>query len=137
MNGRKLCGVCCEKAKEYRNTHKDQINATKKRWEEKAREERRCLACGEPKDGDFWYCERCRTKEIIKNRVRRAAKRGEDEINYPRGENGICWMCNKEPVKEGGKTCEACYLKCLASLEKANAANAKTKKYHPWNRMQI
>lgn len=34
-------------------------------------------------------------------------------MNWPRGSNGICYTCNKEPVFDGFKVCKQCYDKIM------------------------
>ena len=60
---------------------------------------------------------------------RRAEKRA--KVNYPRGGNGICWQCNKKPVKEGYKLCPECY-EARVRIQNENKEKCRPKANHPW-----
>ena len=136
MAGRKLCAECCEKARAYAAAHREQIKEARDRHAEKCRREGLCQGCGETLESpQHIYCQKCRTKILIRHRRKREAHRGEGPENYPRGENGICWTCNKAPAREGGKLCDSCYENSLAALKKAN--DVQNRRNHPWARMRI
>ena len=136
MAGRKRCAECCEKEREYRAANKEKIREIRKRHYEKYKKEGRCLGCGQPLDGSAKdYCGKCWGRILRHRLIRKDAHRGEGPENYPRGENGICYTCNKEPVREGSKLCEACYAKSLDALEKAHAV--QDLRNHPWAKQRI
>lgn len=64
-------------------------------------------------------CAECVERDTERNRIKRGYRpawqreeRSEKPlVNYPRGDNGICWQCNKKPCISGRHLCQECYLK--------------------------
>jgi hypothetical protein len=54
------------------------------------------------------------------------------EINRPRGDNGICWQCNKLPVMDGRHLCQSCYDRKVDVLRKNDFWRGRRKEGHPW-----
>ena len=120
LNGRTYCAKCCEinseRKRKWRSEHPGANAETVRKNREKRKADGVCVKCGRPKsDGNHVLCSECRAKQ---HRYRVAAR----TCNYPRGENGICWLCNKRPVKDGFKICQICYdramVRCKALNEK-------------------
>lgn len=55
--------------------------------------------------------ERRREKRGYRPAWEREGKSEKPFVNYPRGDNGICWQCNKRPCISGRHLCQECYLK--------------------------
>lgn len=125
LSGHTKCADCSEKhseaAKTYNQEHKDKISAYKKKKYNQNKQYRienhLCTTCGKKLDENYTYntCQMCRykrreyyKKEAIKNGV----------IPGCRGENGICYICNKEKATHG-KLCDECYKKAIKSLQYA------------------
>lgn len=136
MAGRKRCAECCERERAWRAANKEKVREIRKRHNEKYKQEGRCMSCGAALDGSAVdYCGKC-WSHILRHRLnRKDARRGESTKNYPRGENGICYTCNKRPAREGSKLCEECYQKSLAALRKAHAV--QDLRDHPWAKQRI
>lgn len=132
MIGRTYCFDCAEKQRlakakarkdpEKRQKMLDQHKAMTDRYES----EHRCKTCGKKLSENYKYknCERCRAK------YRRALKKSREKIYgtpNERGQNNICWQCNKNIVMKGKKICAECYSwkipVCLANLEKSRENN--------------
>ena len=131
LNGRTRCAECAQKDAARRRETRDNVKnaesskAARDRW----RAEGRCTRCGKTKWNDgYMTCPECRAYCI----KRRAEKR---TSNYPRGEHGICWLCNKEPVIPGKRLCETCQAGALERLEKARAHTDSEN--HIWRRLNF
>lgn len=117
--GRSYCFDCAKKYLKinaiYRESHREDINKKNRTIRKERKESGLCVDCGKelPKNSSFTRCDICKAK-------RRSQKKKYDlkkGVNYPRGGNGICWTCNKEPAMEGKKLCETCYQRQLKILE--------------------
>lgn len=131
MNNRSLCAECAEKRRvltaNYRNEHPEQIKAYRAEYEKSRRAAGLCHACGKPTENGRSRCPRCREKE---NRRRREKVREDGLVNLPRGENGICWTCNKRPALRGKRLCRECMERQMDVLQ--NSAWPMRK---PWKRL--
>lgn len=122
LAGRAYCFECNEeknaKARKRRAENREQqIQKDRDRYR-RMKEQGLCAECGKPLDRIGVFCKRCNKK---RNRRYAEAARNVKKINWPRGDNGICWQCNKEPVWNGKKLCKACYEKSVRQLrEKAD-----------------
>lgn len=112
LNGHSLCADCIEKEAGYKRKARLK-NPYKYRDEQKAirdkrRKEGKCTRCGRelPHEYSFKTCPVCRIE--TRNRLRNI--RADTDKNI-RGQNGVCWTCNKNPVMDGKKMCEDCYSK--------------------------
>ena len=132
LSGRTYCAECCaiksERARKWRAEHPGANAETVRKNREKRKAEGVCVKCGRPKsDSNHVLCGECRAKQ---HRYKAAAR----NCNYPRGENGICWQCNKKPVKEGFNLCPECYeMKlgiCRAINERRNNSDHVWRKYN-------
>lgn len=140
LAGRSLCYECAEKQRESkrieRQNNYQKIKDRKKAAYDKCVAEHRCVRCGKelPSDYKLKSCRTCRIKcsKTWKNYI--INKYGFNEWNrrQTRGNNGLCWQCNKKPIKIG-KMCEECYKKqvniALKSLETIN------KRTHIWRKL--
>lgn len=80
-------------------------------------------------------CAECVTRETERCRERRGyqpagEKKEKPWINRPRGGNGICWQCNKEPVMDGKRLCSECY-RWKVEIASRNLLKSQGKN-HPW-----
>lgn len=135
LAGRYQCAACLEKAAEYYEQNRDRIRVQRKEREAWCKDNRICPQCGKPNESSFASCAACRAKKKFYQKKRREAMKGQSEVNWPRGDNGICYICNKRPEAGGKKVCEICYEKVMTSLEKANAACDNSN--HIWRRLRI
>lgn len=119
LNDRSLCAECAEKrrilAANYRNEHPERIKAYRAEYEKGRRAAGLCHACGKPTENGRSRCPRCREKE---NRRRREKVREDGLVNLPRGDNGVCWQCNKKPALDGQRLCQSCRDLCAAQALK-------------------
>lgn len=129
MAGRYYCAECAEKAMESQRRHpKSEEQKKQKALTDKIRKEKK-IAEG--------YCVRCvtrkpaagyRTCPVCIAKTKERYQRNQDpEINWPRGANGICYICNKTPAAPGYKVCLEC--------RNQNAVNAKKadNSHHIWH----
>ena len=62
-------------------------------------------------------------------RIRAKNKRQEAGVNWPRGGNGFCWLCNKRKAIEGKRLCQTCYdSRCAALTPEAGAKGRQTQR---------
>lgn len=126
LAGRAYCAECAalksQRAREYRAKDKNVQRVRSKIAREEYIEQGRCSRCGGENNTGGRTCTRCR----VHFKLMRIEKR---KSNYPRGSNGICWQCNKEPVIVGKKLCQRCYEVKMKCLEKANQVKPEN---HPW-----
>lgn len=131
LSGKAKCYECLEKDRErsaiYREKNHDLVNQKQKELRKRWKEEHKCSRCGNklPENYGFLLCNRCRI-ETRKNKNNRTLLSG---VNLPRGDNGICWQCNKNPVIEGKRLCFDCYKSKMKLLEKAMERNREVKKH--------
>lgn len=117
LNGRSRCSVCAE-ASRARDRARYETHGSYEA--QKAKREKRaanglCVRCGRIAPTGRRVCQLCvghTNKNLRKRRI-------SDGMNWPRGSNGICWTCNKEPVLEGKKLCQSCYDKAIAAQARA------------------
>ena len=130
LAGRTRCAICAEQnaaaARKWREAHPGEnaknMKVRMKHWQS----ENRCQTCGKPLvDSRYKSCTECRARW-------RNYKANRRTTNYPRGENGICWQCNKQPVKEGFHLCPDCYTAktALCSILNDNRNNRN----HIWRK---
>lgn len=133
LSGRTYCAECAAKNAE-RKREKRANNAEvrhkefemHKKWVQKKAEMGLCSHCGKRQtDGVHKTCDYCRAIMRKKQRERRAQH---STANYPRGENGYCWQCNKNMAMPGYKLCQECYnnkiIVSMANLKLVNVNNA-------------
>lgn len=111
LAGKCLCADCAEKESQ-RSRDKAARTARKTAKDNERKAAGLCVQCGKTLDRDGIYCRRC---VFIKNRNQRR-KRIEDGINWPRGDNGYCYQCNKELRLPGRGVCQKCYDQQLGRL---------------------
>lgn len=128
LGGRVLCYDCAEKDRAYQaerrkqTDYKEKRKIREKKWKERMIATGRCTRCGKINtDKRYKICGVCRSK----NKFAWQNKIAFTDQNYPRGENGFCWDCNKEKALDGKRLCEKCYERqlpiALKSLEYAKA----------------
>lgn len=124
MGGRAKCYECAEKDRQRqsearkRSDFKEKRKIREKKWKERMLAKGRCTRCGKINtDKRYKICGVCR----FKNKKAWQEKVALTTQNYPRGENGFCWDCNKEKALGGKRLCRACYERqlpiALKSLE--------------------
>ena len=131
LSGRTLCAECAAeeaerkrrkraKDKEYRKAQNESV----KRWRDNNADKGICSYCGKRKtDGIHKTCDYCRQKLKEQARERRAKTQ---VSNYPRGENGYCYQCNKNMAIPGYKLCKECYdRKIIIALDNFELATQK------------
>ena len=133
LSGHSRCADCQKKASEcnrkYNQQHKDEISAKKKekymRNKQYRLENHLCTVCGKKLDVDYTYntCQMCRHK----SRNRQEKERIKNGI-FPgeRGQNGVCYLCNKEKATHG-KLCDECFEKAMKGLQSASESIERKK----------
>lgn len=123
LNGRSRCSVCSDKGKladrKRYQTH-NSLEAQKKVREKRAANGL-CVRCGRIAPPGRRTCALCISHTNQNLQDRRIA----EGMNWPRGSNGICWTCNKEPVMEGKKICQSCYEKTMKAQQMATEWHKK------------
>lgn len=116
LNGRAYCGDCGEKRRnraiEYAQTHNR--NAANREQYRRKRETGLCVKCGKPALPGKARCLECAVK--LKERDRQRNLDRHKDTNFPRGGNGVCYMCNKKPVMTGQRLCPGCAAICRDNL---------------------
>lgn len=138
MAGRSLCSACAEKAREkkreeYRE-NSDKIRSRNAEAYSRRKENRQCVKCGRalrPEDSGV-RCTACRRKLSIYEAARSELRRPPDR-NYPRGDNGICYICNRRPVSVAHECCEACYPMLRENMLAARSQAA----VNPWRKAPV
>lgn len=103
----------------YYLTHKQQYLENNRRLRETRRHLQRCVKCGRQ---DVFtlngrsICADCVERNTAYERERRGFKpawmrdpKPKPDVNWPRGDNGYCWQCNKRLAMEGRHLCSSCY----------------------------
>ena len=111
MAGRCLCADCAEKKKEktkrWWHENGDKMSEHKKLIYRQRKENGLCTVCGRKAVKGKTKCVFCLEKyaEISQEHRLRTG------INWPRGDNGLCYRCNKKEALPGMKLCAECYEK--------------------------
>lgn len=133
--GRVYCAECTEKRKRQRHANTTEEARAKDAEKHKAlrdirREAHLCVRCGKQleQSDSHVYCATCRMRARIATRKHRDKL----SVNYPRGENGICWQCNKNKALSGKRLCEQCYRHMLEIRK-----NIPKQLNHPWKKIYI
>lgn len=119
LNGRHYCAECTEKmyARCRKNRERPEVMQAVRDSQRRHNAERRaaglCVACGRKTQDGKSYCARCAARKNAQTQKRRI----ESGVNYPRGDNGFCWKCNKVPAAEGMRLCADCAAKASDVLE--------------------
>lgn len=123
LNGRARCSVCADKGKVADRKRYQTHNGSEA--QKKVRENRAskglCVRCGRIAPPGRRTCALCISHTNQNLRDKKIA----EGMNWPRGSNGICWTCNKEPVMEGKKICQSCYEKTMKSQQMATEWHKK------------
>lgn len=132
LNGKTLCADCStDKIHDTLNSRENDDNKSYNaymQWYRAYRKERGiCQRCGRDIEKEYvgisTNCSRC--KSIIRNK--HVASRIESGMNWPRGGNGYCIMCNKKKAIEGKRMCEDCYERAKERIYNVNKLNAERK----------
>ena len=115
--GKALCFECEKKARErqikWYQANRDRQHDYRKRKREERKAAGLCPKCGKRRlEKGEKQCAYCRSR----NRVYSERYQRKNGVNYPRGDNGFCYRCNKVPAMEGRRLCEKCYGKTLINL---------------------
>lgn len=125
MAGRSMCAECAENARERKarqyadDDRRQRMYAQHRNGKQKRRDAGICPECGRPATPEYSTCEYCRAKH--RNYMRRYRN------TAPRGENGLCWQCNKNEAIPGKRVCQTCYERLLDSAEKGRISQEKMK----------
>lgn len=125
MAGRTCCAECARKIADRQRQRKkanpEKMAEIEKNHIEKYKMEHKCIQCGRilPADYENVNCEIC----LKKATARRRDKRIQNGMNWPRGNNGICFQCNKNLAKEGSSLCQNCYDKKIDIVNMMNERN--------------
>lgn len=137
LAGRTRCYTCAEKDRlQHQKKRNTKAEVLKEQQAGKNRRERRkelglCVICGKRNATDGYVrCEYCRAEES-----RRRHQCRDVNVNYPRGDNGICWQCNKCSVVQGKNLCPHCYTMKVNILEQARPE--RQGEDHPWRRITL
>lgn len=124
LNGRSLCAVCAEKSREAKRTEyqmkREELNQRHKKWYEDAKANGKCVKCGASLEPGSIYvrCQKCRNKAAYRDKLKRASK-------PQRGDNGICYICNRNPKAPDKNCCEECYPKLREQMLFARSCERK------------
>lgn len=122
--GRALCQDCAEKeATRKRQRDKSLRQTQRKALRQKHIENHECVVCGKPLPKDYKYksCTQCRNYNKLRERT---------DKTFTRGENGVCYLCNKKTSMENKRLCKNCYEKIvLVALQNLKHVNIKK---HIW-----
>ena len=115
LGGRTRCAECAARHAAYNRKSRER-NPEKVREQNRAKYQRmkqahKCTNCGRPVNGRT-ICKVCSTRHNNAER-QRAIERG---MNWPRGEHGYCWLCNKAKAVEGKRLCPECMIKARNSI---------------------
>lgn len=131
LAGRPLCGGCAEREAGYdrkrRKVHGEEINRDRRERYAARKAAGLCPKCGGEREPGFVKCKKCRAADAIRSRKYKQARR--PETNTPRGDNGICYWCNKAPSIPGKRLCVDCMAK---ASEEARRRFHRENAAHPW-----
>ena len=121
MNGRWRCAECGEKFTarqlELRDTgRRDKENESARKRTAARKEAGLCVQCGKPAKNGKCRCERCLKRNC--EGKKESFRRQHPETNLPRGDNSLCWQCNKIPALDGQRLCQSCRDLCAAQALK-------------------
>ena len=115
LNGRHYCADCAERLNEashrWKERNREKVNANARAKTAQRRADGLCITCGKP-SGEKSHCPRC-SKKRNRQALKRRIEAGE---NFPRGDNGLCWQCNKRLAVDGHDLCEDCLEKAINNL---------------------
>lgn len=135
MGGRSACAECAAVGRANKRLHdaipeeRQKHYESHRKYQQERREQGLCPTCGRPATPGYSTCPYCRAKH--RNYMRQYRN------SFQRGQNGICWLCNKTEAVPGRRVCQDCYEKILVAQEKAVAKVAEMKAggwRHPWSR---
>lgn len=136
MNGRSLCADCAEKDRQKKREQygldpRKYLDRNKESYDRR-KELRLCVKCGKPLESDNprVRCLRC-TRKLAMYEHKVTEKNRPPEQNFPRGDNGICYICNRNPVIPGKSTCADCYPDARDRM--LNARAKRDTRQHSWN----
>ncbi len=127
MAGRALCGECARKSREAKaRKYEFQSPAIRFRNREAyqmRKENRLCVKCSKPLEpgNNRVRCLSC-TRKLSRHDKQKVFEKP------LRGDNGICWMCNKNPIEPGRECCAECYPKMRDNMLKAQRESTRRRK---------
>ena len=114
----KMCDVCLEQRRRYKDTHKEAMQAAKKKIYAKYKAEGRCVHCGKPAYKGVYCLEHYRKNKNYNATLPRKGYR----------EAGLCVRCGAEPVP-GYKLCEK-HLEVMRETQKKGVEVRRDKRNH-------
>lgn len=130
MMGRAKCADCVKKDNERHRApeYTEKAKENQKKIREHRRIEHKCTRCGGGLREEYSYstCDLCRKKMREAKHIRYMKK---TKCNYPRGDNGFCWQCNKELCIDGKHLCQKCYDEKMKIVDKMNEINQAEKRF--------
>lgn len=136
IGGRTLCYECSEKQRLYKQEkrklpeYRERMLYSSRKRRARLIDEHKCPQCGNSLANNYKYkwCTKCLAKARVSRKSARERKTGGE--SSLRGQNGICWQCNKLPVIFGKKLCNECY-KQKVKVATQNLKNVDMEN-HPW-----
>ena len=126
LSGRSYCADCAEKRREHAaddyRKNKQKYNDRCKAWYYERKKNGLCVKCGKPAETGRTVCKRCSIKRNNAERERNIEK----GMNWPRGDNGLCWLCNKKPSMDEYHVCPDCYEIILTAQRAAVKARKES-----------
>ena len=133
MNGRSLCGVCADKARLKKANEyafdKQKILSRNRDAYQRRKANGLCVKCGKPiEEGNYRVrCLKCTAKLSYSEKIKASEKAA-------RGDNGICYMCNRNPVLPDKRCCAECYPKLQINMLKAQSESTNKRKENIWTK---
>lgn len=129
LGGYTLCWDCQERANMAQNKRRQTENyKAHRRMKAKALYDERkakglCPECGrKPEVKRFIFCAYCRALKRKAKEKAEVKRRITEDVNWPRGDNGYCWRCNRQQSLDGKRLCADCYEQQLGLLKRARSA---------------
>lgn len=126
LAGRSQCAECAERSR--RNWHRCGNDRRRDRYYLR-KANGLCVDCGKPAIEGHVRCKYHAEKVRWNNKLYGRRRQDEKGVNFPRGENGLCYRCNKRENLPGMKICHSCYSDLAEARAKKKAGHVDR---HPW-----
>lgn len=127
MMGRSYCGECARKNRDAKREvypiRSAEINLRDRTAYQERKEKRLCVKCAKPLEpgNNRVRCLACTRKLSIHDKLA--------VLDKPlRGDNGVCWMCNKREKLPDKRCCAVCYETLRGNMLKAQAESTRKRK---------